>query len=64
MSVLVSFLEKSRVAYIFDVSRFPPYTEYNKCNRLLSGCCFSFTLKEDISDAIVFGAYSYIKIWW
>ncbi|CAF1914670.1 unnamed protein product [Brassica napus] len=43
--------QDSRVAYIFDVSRFPPSTEYIKCNRLLSAHSFSYTLIEDISNS-------------
>ncbi|WZZ66032.1 hypothetical protein YC2023_077402 [Brassica napus] len=43
--------QDSRVAYIFDVSRFPPSTEYSKCNRLLSAHSFSYTLIEDISNS-------------
>ena len=39
------------MAYIFDVSRFPPSTEYSKCNRLLSAHSFSYTLIEDISNS-------------
>lgn len=55
------FGEKSRVAYISDVSRFPPNTEYGKSNKSLSMFYVPINLKKMYQNFIIACVYTVIS---
>ena len=63
MSVLVSFLEKNPEWRIYLMSHafFQALSMVGVTN-CLARVCFDI-LKQDISDSVGFGLYSYIEIW-